>query len=317
MDPLSDVLSLLKLRSYVSGGFDAAGEWGVRFGAHDGIKFHAVLNGECWLILEGHPQPVKIRKGECFLLAHGRPFRLTSHIGTAAVDVAALLPANPDGRIVTYQDGGEFLSIGGYFTLADGPSEWLLEMLPALIHIRDNSAPPILHWCIERMRRELHTPLPGGDLVAQQLATMVLVEALRWQLATGAGTPQSGWLFALADKRIRFAIQAMHAEPARRWTIASMAHEAAMSRTAFALKFKALVGITPMDYLARWRMARAAERLVHSTDSLAEIALALGYESEKSFSTAFKRLMQCSPRQYGRKPENGHRLINPTAPEAT
>jgi AraC-like DNA-binding protein len=78
-----------------------------------------------------------------------------------------------------------------------------------------------------------------------------------------------------------------------------MAEEAAMSRTIFAQKFKETVGLSPIDHLTRWRMMLAADRLINSRDSISEIGLALGYDSEKSFSTAFKRAMNCPPRQYG------------------
>ncbi|MFG1428034.1 AraC family transcriptional regulator [Roseixanthobacter glucoisosaccharinicivorans] len=299
MDPLSDVLSLLKLRSYVSGGFDASGDWAVQFGRHDGIKFHAVLSGECWLSVDGTPAPVKVRAGECFLLARGKPFRLASDMAVEPVGLEALLPPVQDGRIVTYNRGGEFLSIGGYFTLADGQADLLLNILPPLIHIREEPARATLRWCVERMRQELCDPQPGDFIVAQQLATMVLVQALRLHLSDGR-RDGIGWLFALADKRMRGAINAMHESPGHRWTLQAMAEQAAMSRTSFALKFKETVGLSPMDYLTRWRMTLAADRLTHSRDSISEIGLALGYESEKSFSTAFKRIMKCPPRQYAR-----------------
>ena len=101
MDPLSEVLSLLKLRSHVSGGFDAGGDWAVQFGPHDGIKFHAVITGECWLSVEGEPGPITVGAGECFLLARGKPFRLASDPALEPVDVQAILPPVFDGRIVT------------------------------------------------------------------------------------------------------------------------------------------------------------------------------------------------------------------------
>ena len=123
---------------------------------------------------------------------------------------------------------------------------------------------------------------------------------------------EAGWLAALADKRLRAAIAAMHGTPGQRWTLQTLAREAGMSRTAFAVTFKERVGLSPMDYLTRWRMMQAADRLISTRQSLAEIGLALGYESEKSFSTAFKRVMNCSPRQYGRRQaeagEAGRRL---------
>lgn len=299
MDPLSEVLSLLRLRSYVSGGFDASGEWAVKFGAHAGIKFHAVLRGECWVAVEGLPDPVKVSEGECFLLARGRPFRLASDLAAEPVDVLTLLPQDQVGRIVTYNGGGGFLSIGGYFTLAEGQADLLLSMLPPLIHVREEPTRTTLRWCVERMRQELSDVQPGDFIIAQQLATMVLVEALRLHLSNER-RESVGWLFALSDKRMRAAIDAVHATPGRRWTLQTLAAQAAMSRTTFAVRFKETVGLSPMEYLTRWRMMLAADRLIHSRDSVSEIGLALGYESEKSFSTAFKRVMNCSPRRYAR-----------------
>ena len=304
MDPLSDVLSLLKLRSYVSGGFDASGDWAVQFGPFEGIKFHAVLRGRCWLCVDGEPEPLEVAEGECFLLARGKPFRIASDLAAEPVAFGTLVPPVKDGRIVTHNGGGEFLSVGGYFTLADGQADLLLDVLPAVIHVREEPGPSTLRWCIERMREELREPQPGGGIVAQQLATLVLVQALRLQLAGGRNEP-GGWLFALADKRMRAVIDAMHETPGAKWTLQTLAEQAAMSRTSFALRFKELVGLSPMDYLTRWRMTLAAAKLTQSRDSIAEIGLALGYESEKSFSTAFKRIMKCAPRQYGRRQING------------
>ncbi|PVX83225.1 MULTISPECIES: AraC family transcriptional regulator [Paraburkholderia] len=304
MDTLSDVLSLLKLQSYVSGGFDAAGDWAVRFGPFDGIKFHAVLRGRCWLSVDGEPEPLEVTEGECFLLARGKSFCIASNLAAEPVAFGTLVPQIRDGRIVTHKGGGEFLSVGGYFTLADGQADLLLNVLPAVIHIREEPGPSTLRWCIERMREELREPQPGGGIVAQQLATLVLVQALRLQF-TGGRNEAVGWLYALADKRMRAVINAMHETPGAKWTLQTLAEQAAMSRTSFALRFKELVGLSPMDYLTRWRMNLAAARLTHSRDSIAEIGLALGYDSEKSFSAAFKRIMKCAPRQYGRRQTNG------------
>lgn len=300
MDPLSDLLSLLKLRSYVSGGFDAGGDFAVQFGRHVGIKFHAVVAGTCWVSLEDAVDPVRISAGECFLLPHGKAFRISSDPSLKPVNLRDILPPVPDGRIVTHNGGGDFLSVGGYFLLSEGQADLLLATLPSLLHIRETADSEMLRWCVQRMRLEVSEGLPGDFVVAQQLATMILVQALRVHLSERPGTG-TGWLFALADPRLRAAIGAMHRAPGHRWTVETLAGEAAMSRTTFALRFKQVAGMSPMAYLTRWRMLQAAERLTSSRQSLAEISAALGYESEKSFSATFRRVMNRSPRQYGRE----------------
>jgi AraC-like DNA-binding protein len=149
------------------------------------------------------------------------------------------------------------------------------------------------------MKEELHDPQPGGSLIAQQLAYMMLVQALRLHLADSAGTV-AGWLAALADKQMSAAITSMHSDPGHPWTLQSLAERVGMSRSIFALKFKQTVGATPMEYLTRWRMLLAGDRLKNSADSLSTIAASLGYKSESAFGKAFRRVIGCSPRQYTR-----------------
>jgi AraC-like DNA-binding protein len=154
-----------------------------------------------------------------------------------------------------------------------------------------------MRWSLERMREELRDPQPGGSLIAQQLAYMMLIQALRLHLADGARSGV-GWLFALADNQMRAAITCMHDDPGHPWTLQKLAERVGMSRSIFALRFKETVGSTPMEYLTRWRMLLAGDRLKNSDDSISTIALSLGYESESAFGKAFKRVMGCSPKQY-------------------
>ena len=135
--------------------------------------------------------------------------------------------------------------------------------------------------------------------MAQHLAHLMLLQALRLHLADGSAG-SVGWLFALGDKHISAAIAAIHAAPAHRWTLQALAERAGMSRSSFALRFKETVGASPMEYLTRWRMLLAGDRLMNSSEPISVVARSLGYESESAFSTAFKRIMRCSPRQYGR-----------------
>jgi AraC-like DNA-binding protein len=297
MDPLSDVLSLLKLCNFTSRGFDAGGDWSIAFGQHEGIKFYAVDSGECWLSLEGVPDAVHVRAGDCFLLPRGRPFRVASDLTLTPIDALSILRTVPNGGIVSCNGGGDSFFIGGHFTLASEHAGILLGMLPPIVHIQKESEKATLRWCLERMRQELREPQPGGFLVAQDLASMVLVQVLRLHLAEGV-KGNIGWLFALADKQIAAGISAMHDNPAHRWTLQALAERAGMSRTSFTLKFKETVGTSPMEYLKRWRMLLGGDRLMNSSDPVSAVAVSLGYESESAFSAAFKKVTGCSPREY-------------------
>jgi len=299
MDPLSDVLSLLKPRSYMFRGFDVGGQWSIQFPRHSGIKCYAVVSGRVWLSVEGVADAARLDAGDCFLLPRGRPFRLASDLTLPAVDALEVFSTGRDGAVATYNGGGDFFGVGGYFDFAGDHADILLGVLPPIVHIREESDRAALRWSMERLMQELRAPQPGGFVIAQHLAHLMLVQALRAHLAEGS-KGGVGWLFALADKQMGAAITAIHADPAHRWTLQGLAARAGMSRSSFALKFKATVGASPMEYLTRWRMLLAGERLASSGDPVSVIALSLGYESESAFSTAFKRVMARSPRQYGR-----------------
>ena len=299
MDPLSDVLSLLKPRSLMSAGFDAGGDWSIQFHDQQGsIKCGAVVSGGCWLAVEGVPDAVRLETGDCFLLPRGRPFRLATDMALPPVEARNVFPAARSGGIVTRNGGGDFFLVSSRFVLAGDHAGILLQMLPPIVLIRRELDQAALRWSVERIMQELREGQPGGFLVIQHLAHMTLIQALRQHLTEAARGV--GWLFALADKQMGAAIGAMHADPAHRWTLQELAAHVGMSRSSFALKFKQTVGTSPMDYLTRWRMLLASDRLTNSGDSISAIALSLGYESESAFSTAFKKVMGCSPRQYGR-----------------
>lgn len=181
-------------------------------------------------------------------------------------------------------------------------------MLPTIVHIRRQSEAAALRWSVERMMQELSEQRAGGFLILQHLAHMMLVQALRLHLAEGHKRG-AGWLFALADKQMSAAMNAMHGDPARRWTLSALAEHARMSRSTFALRFKEMVGVSPMEYLTRWRMLLAGDQLANTGNSISVIAPSLGYESESAFSTAFKRVMGCSPRNYVR----GQNSVSPSS----
>jgi AraC-like DNA-binding protein len=300
MDPLSDVLSLLKPRNYLSAGLEAGGDWSIQFPDQQAaIKCGAVVSGQCWLSVEGVADAVRLETGDCFLLPRGRPFRLASDMTLTPADAGTIFSPARTGGVTSFNGGGDFLLVSSRFALSGDHAPILLRMLPPIVHIRGESEQSALRWPVERMMQELREPQPGGFLVVQHLAHMILIEALRLHMAEGL-RGGVGWLFALADRQMSTAINAMHDDPAHGWILQELAQRVGMSRSTFALKFKEMVGTSAMDYLTRWRMLLAGDRLTNSSDPISVIALSLGYESESAFSTAFKRVMGCSPRQYGR-----------------
>lgn len=299
-DPLSDVLSLLSPKNYMCGGIDAGGDWSFYFGPLDVTRCFALISGECWLQMDGFAEPVHLIANDCVLMPHGGGFRLASDLALEPVDAMREVITQPmNGRIIPWNGGHGSIGLSAIFTFTGEHAGMLLEALPPLMHLRDRSEQATMHWCLQRMMLELREPQPGGFLLGQHLAHMMLVEALRLYLANGE-SHGVGWLVALGDKQMRAAMTAIHENPAHAWTLQELATRSGMSRSKFALRFKERVGISPMEYLTRWRMLRAADRLAHSPESVCEISLAVGYESESAFGVAFKKAMGLSPRQYCR-----------------
>ena len=297
MDPLSDVLSLLKPRTYVTGGLSAGGPWSIHLPAYEGIKCYAVVAGECWLSVEGVEQPVRLRQDNCLLLPHGRPFVLTSDLALRPVDARTLVStvARYNG-VLSISPGDDVLLLGSHFAL-EGDARFLLDVLPPIVMLTDEAHRASIRWAVERILREMRDHQPGGTLVAQQVAYTLLIDALRLYL--GDDAPRgAGWLAALADTRIKTALSCMHQDPAHDWTLHELAHSAGMSRTAFAQTFKRMVGESPMAYLTRWRMTVAANRLREKREPISLIAPSLGYQSDSAFSAAFKKQWGRSPTQY-------------------
>ncbi|MGD0648080.1 MAG: AraC family transcriptional regulator [Acidobacteriaceae bacterium] len=299
MDPLSEVLALMKPQLYAAGGFAVLDDIAIRFPKHPGIKCYAMLAGQCWLVVDTIPDPVLLHAGDCFLLPRGLPFRLATDLAlepilyTEAFTRPGTFSETPDPN-----HAAPYIA-GGHFALTGGPAQMILESLPPIVHIRRESDKAAMRWSLERMREELRSAQPGSSLIAQQLAYMMLVQALRLHLADAANaTP--GWLFALSDKHMSLAITTIHNDPGHPWTLQSLAERVGMSRSVFALRFREIVGATPMEYLTRWRMLLGADRLQNKTESLSTIAQSLGYESESAFGKAFRRVMGCAPRQYAR-----------------
>ncbi len=301
MDLLSDVLKLLKPRSYLSAGLDAGGDWSIRFGNQAGaIKCQAVTSGTCWMAVDGVDAPLRLIAGDCLVVPSGRAFTLASDLSLPSLDVAGILgPAQP-GEVIVHQGGGGFTFVGTRFEVDGRKARALLGALPPVVHLRAAEGQAALRWCIEQMMAEMQGKRPGSTLAAHHLAHLMLLQAFRLHLS-GEGGERVGLLYALADPQLARAIEAVHAAPGHGWTLAEMAALAGMSRSVFAARFRARVGDTPLAYLTRWRMMLATEQLADGRATLARIAQSLGYDSENAFNTAFRRVMGCSPRRYARQ----------------
>lgn len=301
MDPLSEVLSLLKLKTYVSGGFSVDAGTGLQFQRHMGIKCYAVVSGSCWLSVEGVPDAVLIRAGDCVLLPGGLPFCLAPDLSAPRVPFTQeLAEGKPGDALVDGATRGGSFILGGHFLLSGSHSEVLLHALPPIVHIRREASRKVMRWSLECLREELYDPQPGGSLIAQQLAYIMLVQALRLHLEKQAESGV-GWLFALSDPQMRTAITCMHDHPSHAWTLQELANRVGMSRTVFAQTFKSRVGMTSMDYLTRWRMLLAGDRLRSSDDPISQLSSSVGYETDSAFGRAFKKVWGCSPREHRRR----------------
>nr|WP_318383608.1 AraC family transcriptional regulator [uncultured Enterobacter sp.] len=299
MDPLSELLTLLKPQNYASGGVALTANQSIQWPEHAGIKCYAVVSGQCWLTVEGVTQAVRLTAGECYLLPPGPAFSLATDRQAEAEDFATLKAAGRLSKAIDLCGDDECLLVGGHFVLTGRHADMLLSSLPPIVHLQKAADKTAMRGSLDRMVEELRNPQPGGTLIVQQLAYMLLIQALRLHLRDRE--KGNGLLFALADKQLSAAIGCIHDRPGHAWTLQTLAAAAGMSRSAFAGHFKAVVNDSPMEYLTRWRMLLASERLKSSDDAIVHIASSLGYASESAFSKAFKRVTGSTPGQCRRE----------------
>lgn len=317
-DPLSDIIDMLRPHDCVAAGLDAGGDWAIRFERHAGMKCNAVVRGACELTVDGTGEAFHLHASDCFILPHGRPFLISSHGAALGDDAEAIYRPVPHGRTAIYGGGGDFFMTGARFLVSGPAARALLAILPPVIVIRRGSRSEAVRQTLDGIARELREPSPGSALAVAHLSHLLLVEVLRQHLAQQLATSPDGtddqaigWMAALADPAISRALAAMHSAPARAWTVGELASHAAMSRTSFAVRFKRVVGQAPMAYLTEWRMLRAADRLVRTSDPVARIAEEVGYASESAFAHAFKRETGRSPRRYAREGSGGDGMVVP------
>lgn len=293
LDPLSDLIALLRPRTVFAKGISGAGAWAVRYAKFGHPGFCTVIEGRCRLTVDG-ADAVTLKAGDFVLLPATPGFMMS---GFEPAEPVLIDPhAAPDLTEETRhgrQDGdADVRMLGGYFIFDSPDAALLVSQLPALIHLRGAER---LSTLVRLVREEAGADRPGCDLILARLVEILIVEALR--SVEGDDAPP-GLLRGLRDPRLAAAIRRIHGNPAHPWTIADLAKEAALSRSAFFDRFARTVGVPPMEYLQGWRMSLAKALLRRKAGGLAEIASQVGYGSASAFSTAFARHVGLPPKRY-------------------
>jgi len=299
-DPLGDALHVLRLRGAFYCRTHATAPWALEMPAlEDCLSFHILTEGTCWLEVPGE-EPLQMRAGDLALVPHGRGHILASEVGLRPAGRVDHLPQRYLGdhySVLTYGGGGTPASlVCGVVTFDDPAAGSLMAALPAVLHVAADHrpAPTWIGETIRLLTAELHEQRAGGEAVITRLSDILVVQAIRAWLEQDRES-RNGWLGALRDARIGASLAAIHREPGRPWTVAGLARESGMSRSAFAERFADLVGEPVMSYVTRWRMRIAQQRLAEGTDTVARVASGLGYRSEAAFSRAFVRVTGTTP----------------------
>ena len=318
MDPITDLFLTLQVASVVHARLEATAPWGLTRGANHGgetsktsaqpasspsrcAHFGMVSRGNCWLSVEGIPDALPLAGGDCFLLAPGSSYTLRDNPRTHARSFCEVAPRDRT-QVIQYGGGGTATTIvSGWFHFDPPSVKTLRRLLPLLILVRADQAQGLaLHTTLNMLAAEMAAPAPGSDLVVNRLADVLFVQCIRAHFGSRSEVCTGGLLHAIFDPQIGEALKSMHEKVEGPWTVESLAVACGMSRSAFALRFKELVGETPLEYLTNWRMHKATAFLRKGDKKLFEVAKAVGYESDAAFSKAFKRIFGVPPREYER-----------------
>lgn len=294
-DPLSEVISLLRPRAVFTKGISGAGRWGVRYTDFGHPSFCVVVAGACRLAVDGQ-EALALEAGDFVLLPTTPGFTISGFepVVPELMDPKRAASAAGDVRHGAQDGPPSVRLLGGYFLFESEDSGLLVSMLPRQVHVRGVERLSVL---VRFLTDESAQQQAGRDLVLSRLVEILLVESLR---LTQAPDAPAGLLRGLGDARLAEAIRHMHADPAHPWTMAQLAREAALSRSAFFDRFTRSVGVPPMEYLLVWRMALAKDLLRRKDIGIAEVAERIGYGSASTFSTAFSRHVGQPPGRYAR-----------------
>ncbi len=320
MDPITDLFQTMQVVGVVHARLEASAPWGLKRDAdvaEENAKdrqldesvsspfhfahFGMVSRGNCWLSVEGIPDPIPLAGGDCFLLAPGSPYSLRDNPRTRVRSFCEVAPRD-GSQVISYGGGGARTTIiSGWFRFCAPSVKPLTRLLPPLILVKADQAQSLaLHTTLNMLAAETAGSAPGSELVANRLADMLFIHSIRAHIGSQSDACKSGLLRAIFDRQIGVALKSMHEKVEHPWTVESLAAACGMSRSAFAVRFKDLVGETPLEYLTGWRMQKATGLLQRGDKKLFDVAKSVGYDSDAAFSKAFKRVFGVAPREYRR-----------------
>ena len=299
VDPLGDVLNMLKLNGTLYCRATLGAPWGVALPQMDrSMFFIVIIDGEGWMRLGGR-EAVQVRRGSMVLLPRGTPVDLASVADGKAVPLFDLPATKVSERYEMMEIAGSgpvTQAMTGVVSFDDVPATRLVELLPEVLIVDrwHHAAEAWLRSTLDLVTHEAAALRPGAETVITRLADILIIQAIRNWLDM-APEAQTGWLAALRDPQMGRALAAIHRSPGEDWTLQQLARLAGMSRSGFAARFSEMVGQPAMRYLSDWRMQKARLALVGGTDAIGQIARRVGYQSEAAFGRAFKQTFGATP----------------------
>lgn len=286
MDILSDFLQAVSVRCYVTTGTMAPSHWAIEYPGYDGVKLFFVEKGEVFIRLIDKTDWIHLVPGDTIVLFRSQRFVFATD-STAKASLAETLTYTVKQGLADY-GGADTVIFAGKMQLDPAFAELFFESMPTHLVIRKDDAQTI-RLLMRRIHAERLEENPGMHYATGRLIDLVMLEVLRIFLAQD-NRQAPGLFSAMQDKRLMRALTAMHTDPQNNWTLPQLASAAGMSRSGFAAHFKARMGTAPLEYLTRWRIRLAAQKLRDTDESVKTIAAKLGFQSASAFSTAFKRV---------------------------
>ncbi len=320
LDPITDIFRTMHVNAFGLHRLEATAPWGVRQENQteetvtlsgkkttiDAAHFAMLSRGNCWLSVEGISEPIPLTGGDCFLLAPGTSIVMRDSPRTRPRWTFREIGAGANGNITHCGEGGAPTTIVcGSLSFDRGGLKPITQFLPKFILIKADQARTLaLHTTMQALASEMAEQAPGSGVVASRLAEVLFIQILRAYIASEPERNR-GWLRAVFDPQIGTALTAFHDHVGAPWTVESLSEAAGVSRSLFAVRFKELLGQTPLEYVTEWRMQKAMHLLEKRDKKLIDVARAVGYESDAAFSKAFKRVVGANPGEYLKRREAG------------